>query len=113
MPRTSGPPGVVTVTVVAAGSSDASLPPDLAPVADIRRFEKELLEYLHRKEQGLMTSIREGGKMSDDTLQAVAVLGASPEAVPPVAVEGSTVIALPPLDSVAPMWNSVCPPVPL
>ena len=25
------------VTVVAAGSSDASLPPDLAPVADIRR----------------------------------------------------------------------------
>ena len=33
---------------------------------------KELLEYLHRKEQGLMTSIKEGGKMSDDTLTAVA-----------------------------------------
>ncbi|HEX5594528.1 MAG TPA: F0F1 ATP synthase subunit alpha [Micromonosporaceae bacterium] len=45
---------------------------DDVPVADIRRFEKELLEYLHRKEQGLMTSIKEGGKMSDDTLQAVA-----------------------------------------
>ena len=45
---------------------------DDVPVVDIRRFEKELLEYLHRKEQGLMTSIREGGKMSDDTLQAVA-----------------------------------------
>src|ERR671921_389308 len=45
---------------------------DEVPVADIRRFEKELLEYLHRKEQGLMTSIREGGKMSDDTLQAMA-----------------------------------------
>lgn len=45
---------------------------DDVPVADIRRFERELLEYLHRKEQGLMTSIREGGKMSDDTLTAVA-----------------------------------------
>ncbi|MCF2434153.1 hypothetical protein LV779_00915 [Streptomyces thinghirensis] len=40
---------------------------DEVPVADIRRFEKELLEYLHRQEQGLMTSIREGAKMSDDT----------------------------------------------
>ena len=45
---------------------------DDVPVADIRRFEKELLEYLHRKEQGLMTSIKEGGKMSDDTLTAIA-----------------------------------------
>ncbi|MGW0947719.1 F0F1 ATP synthase subunit alpha [Streptomyces sp. NPDC002623] len=45
---------------------------DDVPVADIRRFEKELLEHLHRKEQGLMTSIKEGAKMSDDTLIAVA-----------------------------------------
>jgi F-type H+-transporting ATPase subunit alpha len=45
---------------------------DEVPVGDIRRFEKELLEYLHRKEQGLMTSIKEGGKMSDDTLTAIA-----------------------------------------
>jgi len=45
---------------------------DDVPVEDIRRFEKELLEYLHRKEQGLMTSIKEGGKMSDDTLTAAA-----------------------------------------
>jgi F-type H+-transporting ATPase subunit alpha len=44
---------------------------DDVPVADIRRFEKELLEYLHRKEQGLMTSIKEGAKMSDDTIQAI------------------------------------------
>ena len=44
---------------------------DEVPVADIRRFEKELLEYLHRKEQGLMTSIKEGAKMSDDTIQAI------------------------------------------
>jgi F-type H+-transporting ATPase subunit alpha len=45
---------------------------DDVPVEDVRRFEKELLEFLHRKEQGLMTSIKEGGKMSDDTLTAVA-----------------------------------------
>ncbi|CAM5657138.1 ATP synthase subunit alpha OS=Streptomyces alboniger OX=132473 GN=atpA PE=3 SV=1 [Streptomyces alboniger] len=44
---------------------------DEVPVNDIRRFERELLEYLHRKEQGLMTSIKEGAKMSDDTLQAL------------------------------------------
>src|SRR3954452_22717362 len=44
---------------------------DDVPVGDVRRFEKELLEYLHRKEQGLMTSIKEGGKMSDDTVQAI------------------------------------------
>ena len=35
---------------------------DDVPVADIRRFEKELLDYLHRKEQGLMTSIKEGAQ---------------------------------------------------
>jgi len=45
---------------------------DDVPVSDVRRFEKELLEFLHRKEQGLMTSIKEGGKMSDDTLVAIA-----------------------------------------
>jgi F-type H+-transporting ATPase subunit alpha len=45
---------------------------DDVPVVDIRRFEKELLDYLHRKEQGLMTSIKEGAKMSDDTIQAIA-----------------------------------------
>ncbi|RZE13587.1 F0F1 ATP synthase subunit alpha [Streptomyces albidoflavus] len=44
---------------------------DEVPVGDVRRFERELLDYLHRQEQGLMTSIKEGGKMSDDTLVAV------------------------------------------
>ncbi|TDC21767.1 F0F1 ATP synthase subunit alpha [Streptomyces sp. 8K308] len=44
---------------------------DDIPVGDIRRFERELLDYLGREHKGLMTSIREGGKMSDDTLQAV------------------------------------------
>jgi F-type H+-transporting ATPase subunit alpha len=44
---------------------------DDVPVADIRRFEHDLLEFLHRDHKGLMTGIREGGKMSDDTLQAI------------------------------------------
>ncbi|MFE9389317.1 F0F1 ATP synthase subunit alpha [Streptomyces sp. NPDC006784] len=42
---------------------------DDVPVEDIRRFERELLDYMHREEQPLLTSIREGGKMSDDTVQ--------------------------------------------
>jgi F-type H+-transporting ATPase subunit alpha len=44
---------------------------DDVPVEDIRRFERELLEFLHREHDGLMTGIREGGKMSDDTLQSL------------------------------------------
>ncbi|EGJ74687.1 putative F0F1 ATP synthase subunit alpha [Streptomyces sp. Tu6071] len=44
---------------------------DEVPVADIRRFESELLGWLHQTRQPLMTSIKEGGKMSDDTLTAV------------------------------------------
>ncbi|MEU3191214.1 F0F1 ATP synthase subunit alpha [Streptomyces sp. NPDC006992] len=42
---------------------------DDVPVEDIRRFERELLDYMHREEQPLLTSIREGAKMSDDTIQ--------------------------------------------
>ncbi|OEV08095.1 F-type H+-transporting ATPase subunit alpha [Streptomyces sp. Amel2xB2] len=42
---------------------------DDVPVEDIRRFERELLEYMHREQKGLLTSIVEGGKMSDDTVQ--------------------------------------------
>lgn len=44
---------------------------DDVPVEDIRRFERELLDYMHRENQGLMTGIREGAKMSDDTLQTL------------------------------------------
>ncbi|MDT0341425.1 F0F1 ATP synthase subunit alpha [Streptomyces litchfieldiae] len=44
---------------------------DDVPVNDIRRFERELLDYLGREHKDLMTSIREGGKMSDDTIEAV------------------------------------------
>lgn len=44
---------------------------DDVPVEDIRRFERELLEYMHREHKGLLTSIVEGGKMSDDTVQSL------------------------------------------
>lgn len=45
---------------------------DDVPVQDIRRFEAELLEHLRRERKELLTSIAEGGKMSDDTLQSIA-----------------------------------------
>ncbi|SOD59433.1 ATP synthase F1 subcomplex alpha subunit [Streptomyces zhaozhouensis] len=44
---------------------------DDIPVGDIRRFERELLDHLGRERKDLMTSIREGGKMSDDTVEAI------------------------------------------
>ncbi|WP_414506656.1 F0F1 ATP synthase subunit alpha [Streptomyces sp. NEAU-L66] len=44
---------------------------DDVPVEDIRRFERELLDHLHREKKDLLTSIVEGGKMSDDTIGAI------------------------------------------
>ncbi|MQY12015.1 ATP synthase subunit alpha [Streptomyces sp. RB5] len=44
---------------------------DDVPVADVRRFERELLDYMHREHKGLMTAIVEGGKMGDETIQAI------------------------------------------
>ncbi|TYB47753.1 F0F1 ATP synthase subunit alpha [Actinomadura chibensis] len=44
---------------------------DDVPVADVRRFEREFLDYIEREESGLLTSIRETGKLSDDALQAL------------------------------------------
>ncbi|GAA2399592.1 F0F1 ATP synthase subunit alpha [Streptomyces glaucosporus] len=44
---------------------------DDVPVEDIRRFESELLDYLRRERKDLLTGIREGGKMSNDTIQAI------------------------------------------
>ncbi|MEU8119570.1 F0F1 ATP synthase subunit alpha [Spirillospora sp. NPDC049024] len=44
---------------------------DDVPVADIRRFEREFLDYMEREEGGLLTSIRETGKLSDDGLTAL------------------------------------------
>ncbi|EDY45952.1 F0F1 ATP synthase subunit alpha [Streptomyces sp. SPB074] len=44
---------------------------DEVPVPDVRRFEKELLGWLRQTRQPLLTSIKEGAKMSDDTITAV------------------------------------------
>ncbi|SFQ29890.1 MULTISPECIES: F0F1 ATP synthase subunit alpha [Actinomadura] len=44
---------------------------DDVPVADIRRFEREFLDYVEREESGLLTSIRETGKLSDDGLTSL------------------------------------------
>ncbi|MER7541573.1 F0F1 ATP synthase subunit alpha [Actinomadura sp.] len=44
---------------------------DDVPVADIRRFEREFLDYIEREEGGLLTSIRETGKLSDDGLTSL------------------------------------------
>ncbi|OEV05719.1 F0F1 ATP synthase subunit alpha [Streptomyces oceani] len=44
---------------------------DDVPVEDVRRFERELLDFLHRDYKALLTSIVEGGKMSDDTIASL------------------------------------------
>ncbi|MFI0404725.1 F0F1 ATP synthase subunit alpha [Actinomadura sp. 3N508] len=44
---------------------------DDVPVADIRRFEREFLDYMEREESGFLTSLRETGKLSDDGLTSL------------------------------------------
>ncbi|QKG25392.1 F0F1 ATP synthase subunit alpha [Actinomadura verrucosospora] len=44
---------------------------DEVPVADVRRFEREFLDYVEREDAGLMTSIRETGQLSDDDLTSL------------------------------------------
>jgi F-type H+-transporting ATPase subunit alpha len=44
---------------------------DDVPVADIRRFEREFLDYVEREDAGLLTSIRETGQLSDDDLTSL------------------------------------------
>ncbi|TDD36851.1 F0F1 ATP synthase subunit alpha [Actinomadura sp. KC06] len=44
---------------------------DDVPVADVRRFEREFLDYMEREESGFMTSLRETGKLSDDGLTSL------------------------------------------
>ncbi|MEU9842053.1 F0F1 ATP synthase subunit alpha [Actinomadura sp. NPDC048032] len=56
------------VVSVWAGTSGAL---DDVPVADVRRFEREFLDYIEREEGGLLTSIRETGKLSDDGLTSL------------------------------------------
>ncbi|MGW3242319.1 F0F1 ATP synthase subunit alpha [Streptomyces sp. NPDC001070] len=44
---------------------------DDVPVEDIRRFERELLDYLRREKKDLLLSIAETGKLGDDTIEAL------------------------------------------
>ncbi|MFG2016488.1 F0F1 ATP synthase subunit alpha [Actinomadura geliboluensis] len=44
---------------------------DDVPVADIRRFEREFLDYIEREEGGMLTAIRETGQLSDDGLTSL------------------------------------------
>ncbi|MEU6745279.1 F0F1 ATP synthase subunit alpha [Spirillospora sp. NPDC046719] len=44
---------------------------DEVPVADVRRFEREFLDYVEREDAGLLTSIRETGQLSDDDLTSL------------------------------------------
>lgn len=44
---------------------------DSVPVADIRRFEAELLEDLHRKASGVYTDIAGGGALSKENITAL------------------------------------------
>src|ERR1700722_19987792 len=41
---------------------------DDVPVEDVHRFETEFLEYLHRNNEGLLTSIRETKALPDDSI---------------------------------------------
>jgi len=40
---------------------------DDVPVAEVRRFESELLEYIHSREPGITKEIVETGKLGEDT----------------------------------------------
>ncbi len=44
---------------------------DSVPTTDVRRFEGEFVEYLHREESGLLDGIRETSKLGDDTRSAL------------------------------------------
>ncbi|MGH3264992.1 MAG: F0F1 ATP synthase subunit alpha, partial [Trebonia sp.] len=44
---------------------------DDVPVEDIRRFEAEFLDYLRRSHGGLLTSIRETKKLTDDNINTL------------------------------------------
>jgi F-type H+-transporting ATPase subunit alpha len=39
---------------------------DSVPVADVGRFETEFLEHIKRSEEGILTDIKDSGKLSDD-----------------------------------------------
>src|SRR5918993_806070 len=44
---------------------------DVVPVADIRRFEREFLDYVGREHRGIYDAILQTGKLDDDTIHAM------------------------------------------
>jgi len=42
---------------------------DIVPVADVRRFETEFLDFLGRSHQGIYDAILQSGKLEDDTVE--------------------------------------------
>ncbi|HEU4347029.1 MAG TPA: F0F1 ATP synthase subunit alpha [Actinoplanes sp.] len=44
---------------------------DEVPVADVRRFEREFLDYLGREHRGVYDAILQTGKLEDDTVEAL------------------------------------------
>ncbi|MFI0479346.1 F0F1 ATP synthase subunit alpha [Actinomadura sp. 9N215] len=67
-PQGSPFPAEQEVVSVWAGTSGEM---DDVPVADIRRFEREFLDYVEREAGGVLTTIRETGKLSDDALTSL------------------------------------------
>ncbi len=44
---------------------------DVVPVADIRKFESEFLDYVEREHKGIYDAILQTGKLEDDTVEAL------------------------------------------
>jgi F-type H+/Na+-transporting ATPase subunit alpha len=44
---------------------------DVVPVADIRKFEREFLDYVGREHRGIYDAILQTGKLEDDTVEAL------------------------------------------
>ncbi len=44
---------------------------DDVPVADVRRFERDLLEFVHNRHQGIYDAITSTGELSDDTVASL------------------------------------------
>ncbi len=44
---------------------------DVVPVSEIRRFEREFLDYVGRQHQGVYDAIRQTGKIEDDTIESL------------------------------------------
>jgi F-type H+/Na+-transporting ATPase subunit alpha len=44
---------------------------DVVPVSDIRRFEREFLDYVGREQRGIYDAILQTGKLEDDTVESL------------------------------------------